>query len=275
MNLNQHFDFSRFFKFLKFNIFINTKKYLIFLGVILIVLLVFDIILIDSASTFRTLENNNREYFFRKSSYQYSFIITFLVVMVLVVSSAFPEFRKKESTTSFLLFPVSILEKLLLQVFVRIFLFSLFYVVIFWLDFKLATIIYRLLNFKGNILLPNFTLMDFYPDKISFFLEETVIFLSIISFASYLLASASYFKKNVTLKTIILFGCFGFLIFLINILFSHLFLPNEVNGFEIIVFNRILENKLSTIQICICTIGIFSSLFLMPLTYAQLKEKQV
>jgi hypothetical protein len=154
-------------------------------------------------------------------------------------------------------------------------LFSLLFIFIFWLDFRFASITYQLFIIKNNIHIPNFGLLDFLPTKIRLFTDYLFLIFTIFSFACYLLASASHFKKNVLLKTIILFGVFGFITFLVNVVLSHLFLPNEVTGFEVKVFKRNLDNKYTNIQICIYAIGIFSWLFFIPLSYLKLKEKQV
>ena len=274
MKFKQYFDFSRFFKLLKFDFSFNAKKYLAFIGVLFIVLFFVDLILINSGSSFRTLENNNVEYFFRKSNYQFSFIIAFLIVMIVVVSTAFPAFRKRESTASFLLLPAATLEKFLVEFLIRIIIFCALYIVIFWTDFKLASIAYKAFGFKNNISIPSFGFFDFYSGEINL-LDKTVITLSIFSFTTYLFANASHFKKNAILKTIILLGCFGYFIFLVNVCLSHLFLPNEANGFEVKIFNRDLENGLNTVQFCVYIIGTLSSLFFLPFTYFKLKEKQV
>ncbi|WP_400077485.1 hypothetical protein [Winogradskyella sp. R77965] len=274
MNFQHYFNFNRFFKLLKFDISFNTKKYLIFIGVLIIVLFILDLILIDTGSTFRVLENNDREYFYRKRDYQSSLVITFLVTMFLVVSSAFSAFRKKESTSNYLLHPASTFEKLLVQFVIRVLLFSMVFIVVFWADFKLASFTYKLFNFKDTILIPNFALFDVFPHYIKL-LDKTAIILGILSFASYLLLNAVHFKKNVMLKTIVLFGIFALSIFLLNVMLSHLFLPNEVKGFDVKVYHRYLENGLRSDQFCTYIIGIFSSLFLLPLTYFKLKEKQV
>ena len=274
MNLQQYFDFNRFYKLLKFDLSFNSKKYLTFLGVLIIVLFILDLILLDSGSNYRILENNDRAYFYRKSDYQVSLFITFLIALFLVVSSSFPAFRKKESTSNYLLLPASTFEKFLIQFFIRILIFSPLFILIFWVDFKLASIAYNLFDFKKDILIPNFALFDLFSYKMKF-IDKVAIILSIITFASYLLVNAVHFKKNVILKTIVVFGIFAFIIFLVNVILSHLFLPNEVIGFDVRIFHRYLENGLRTDQVCTYIIGIFSSLFLLPLTYFKLKEKQV
>lgn len=274
MNLNNHFNFNRFYKLLKFDISFNTKKYLIFIGVLIIALFLVDISLIDSGSNFRVLDNNDREYFYRKSSYQISLFITFLVSLFLVVSSSFPAFRKKESTSNYLLLPASTLEKFLVQFVIRILLFSIIYIVVFWSVFKLASITYNLFDFKKDVLIPNFALFDVFSYKMKL-LDKVAIVLSILTFASYLLVNAVHFKKNVIIKTVFAFGILAFTIFLVNVILSHLFLPNEANGFEVKLFHRYLKNGLRSDQLVTYIIGIFSSLFLLPLAYFKLKEKQV
>jgi len=274
MNFQQYFDFNRFYKLLKFDLSFNSKKYLTFLGVLIIVLFILDIILLDSTNKFRVLENNNRQYFYRKSSYQTSLFITFIISMILVIGSSFPAFRKKESTSNYLLLPASTFEKFLFQFFIRILIFSPLFILIFWVDFKLASLIYNLLDFKKDILIPEFSVWDLFSYKMKLS-DKIVMLLSVLSFASYLLVNAVHFKKNAVLKTIVVFGIFAFTVFLLNVILSHLFLPNEVNGFDVKIFHRYLENGLRTDQFCVYIIGIFSSLFLLPLTYFKLKEKQV
>lgn len=274
MSFQQHFDFNRFYKLLKFDITFNTKKYLIFIGVLIIVLFILDLFFIESVSTFKVLENNDREYFYRKSEYKSLFLVTFLIALFLVVSSSFPAFRKKESTSAYLLLPASALEKFLVQFIIRILLFSIVFIVVFWADFKLASIAYNLFDFKKDILLPNFALFDLFHNKMKL-LDKVAIVLSILSFASYLLLNAVHFRKNVILKTIVLFGVFVLIVFLVNVILSHLFLPNEVYGFDMRVYHRYLENGLRSDQLYTYIIGVFSSLFLLPLTYFKLKEKQV
>ncbi len=274
MNFQQSFNFNRFYKLLKFDIFFNAKKYLTFIGVLIIVLFILDLILIDSGSSFRILENNDRTYFYRKSDYQASFFISYLIAIFLVVSTSFPAFRKKESTSHYLLLPASTLEKFLVQFFIRILIFSSVFIVLFWANFKFASLAYNLFSLKKDIVIPNFSLLDLFSLKMKF-IDKAVIVLSILSFASYFLVNAVHFKKNVLLKTIVVFGIFAFTIFLVNVILSHLLLPNEVRGFDVKIFHRYLENGLRTDQVCVYAIGLFSSLFLLPLTYYKLKEKQV
>lgn len=274
MNFQHYFNFNRFYKLLKFDITFNAKNYLIFIGVLIIVLFVLGIILIDLGSNTIILDNNDREYFYRKSDYQVSLFITFLIALFLVVSSSFPAFRKKESTASFLLFPASLLEKFLVQFCVRILVFSLLFIVLFWANFKLATFTYNLFNFQKDILIPNFALLDIFPYQLEL-LDKVTLVLAILSFASYFLANAVHFKKNVILKTIVLFGLLVFTVFIVNVILSHLFLPNDVSGLNVRIYHRYLENGLRSDQFSTYIIGIFSSLFLLPFAFYKLKEKQV
>ena len=274
MALQQHFSFKRFYEYLKFDILSNLKKYFTFIGVLVIVLLLIDFYSIKNGSSFRATENGIREYFFRSSTYQGLYVSTFLMTIVLVVGSSFSAFRKNDSTTSYLLVPVSILEKYLVEFFLRIVVFSLLFTVVFWLEFKLAASIYNFLNVEYFTEIPSFGFFDIFPKNMNP-LDKKAISLSILSFASFLFASATFFKKNVILKTILLVGVFGLATFLFSVLLSHLFLPNQVSGFQVRVFDRYLENRLNTIQLCVYVIGTFSSFFLLPLGYFKLKEKQV
>ena len=120
MALQQHFSFKRFYEYLKFDILSNLKKYFTFIGVLVIVLLLMDFFTIKSGSGFRETENGIRDYFFRQVPYQTLYLSSFLIAIILVVGSSFSALRKKESTTSYLLVPASILEKYLVQFFLRI-----------------------------------------------------------------------------------------------------------------------------------------------------------
>jgi hypothetical protein len=274
MALQQHFSLKRFYEYLVFDILSNLKKYLIFIGVLVIVLLLIDFLAIEKGSSFRTTENGLTEYFFRINTYQVLYVSAFLITIVLAVGSSFSALRKKDSTTSYLLLPASILEKYLVEFLLRIVVFSLLFTFIFWIDFKLAASLYNFLNLEYFTEIPNFGFFDIFPKNMNP-LDRKVISLSMLSFASFLFASATFFKKNVILKMVLLVGVFGLATFLFSVLLSHLFLPNEVSGFQVRVFDRFLENRLNTIQLCIYVIGTFSSLFLLPLGYFKLKEKQV
>ena len=274
MSLQQHFSFKRFYNYLKFDLLLNGKKYLGFIAVLWIVLFLLDFFLINTASIIKLNETGIRIKYFRLDTYQPTFLVTLILSLILVVGSSFPALRKKDSTINFLFVPVSLLEKYLVQFVFRILIFSVIYIVLFWLDFKFATFVYNLFEWKNQTEVPSFELLNLFKKNIPL-LDRKIIVLSIFSIASLLFASSTFFNKNALLKTILTLGVLGLITYLFSVLLSHVFLPNQVQGFNVTVFDRKLSNNLNTIQILVYVIGVFSSLFFLPLAYFKLKEKEV
>lgn len=271
----QNFNLKRFANYLQFDLLLNGKKYLLFIGALSVFLFIYGFYLIQNQSDFYKEIDNSYAYYFDLSTYQKSFTIAFLLIIVLVVGSSFPELRKTNSSQCFLLLPASIIEKYLVQFIIRIVLPPLLFIVMYWLTFKLATSFYYSIDsWEYIVSIPNFTLFDVFPND-----EENwtifLIFTSIFSLATILFAGTTYFKKNALIKTILLFSCFFFLTITFNVLLSHMFFPYSNNGFDAKLIERKLDNGFVNIEIFISTIIILSNFFFLPIAYFKLKEKQV
>jgi hypothetical protein len=99
--------------------------------------------------------------------------------------------------------------------------------------------------------------------------------LGIFSFGMYLFSVKLFFKKMGLVKTIISLVVLFYVLAGIMIIFSHIFFPETV-GFNVKLEEHTTTfHSVSNMEIWIYSICYFSSLFLLPLSYFKLKEKQV
>jgi hypothetical protein len=279
--MNRYFNSSRFIKLLKYDMALHKKKYVLFALVMFAVLFFASYYLLDNSYKIRAKIITELNFNRKLNEYQVFCVFCYLCLSILVVSTSFSFFRSKEEASNYLRLPASIFEKFLHEFLIRIVLFNIVFLILFWLSFKLATYafmayysynpvdvnIYRLIDIPNFGILEQFT---FYKTV----LDRNVVVFSLFSFTTFMLAGASYFKKYALFKTVLAFG--GLLVFayLITLFSYHLFLPNKVNLFKLQVIDRNLSNGYDTALIALSVIGAFSSLFLLPFTYFKLKEKE-
>lgn len=265
--LQNHFNIKRFYNALRYDLSINAKTYGLFLLSFLLGLLLFDLFFI--------LERASK---FTSTNYTPLFYLTFIIGIVVVVGTSFPQLRNKKSTINYLTFPISTFEKFLLQFGIRIFAFMILFIPLFWLEFKLADIIYNLFEWRNYVKIDSFTLFEpILFDKRLEPLDIFTIIASLFSLAAFLFAGTTYFKKKAFPKTIFSFALFGLFVFLLFVLNTSIFYIDRFSlKDKIVYFNdyKISEN-LWNIQLFFYAIGIASSLFLLPLAYFKLKEKEI
>ncbi|MDO5974338.1 hypothetical protein [Flavivirga jejuensis] len=272
MNLQEYFNLNRFWLYLKHDLKLYKKKYLGFILSFILVLFLIDLFVIEQNLYIVKVENNYVRTF-RTEIYQVVFLLTLLMSWVLVIGSSFLPLRKRSSTINYLLLPVSLLEKVLVQFIIRVVVFTCLFVFLYWIEFKLALSIIYLFEDKQSLIVPSFGVFDFF-EKSLIFSHKIIIILSLFSVTSFLFAATTYFQKRPVLNTVLALGVLVLLAFVFSVVMSHILLPDEVNGFEMKIFDRELPNKWNTIQICLSTIGVMSSLFFFPIAYFKLKEKE-
>lgn len=272
MNLQEYFNLNRFWLYLKHDLLLYNKKYLGFILGFILVLFLLDLFVIEQ-NLHRVRLKNDYVKEFRREIYQVVFLLTLLMSWVLVIGSSFLPLRKRSSTINYLLLPVSLLEKIIVQFIIRFVLFTCLFIFLYWIEFKLALYVIYLFEDKQSLIVPSFGLFDFF-EKSVMFSHKVIIILSLFSVVSSLFAATTYFQKRPVLNTILVFGALVLLAFVFSVVMSHILLPDEVNGFEIKIFDRELPNKWNTIQVCLSTIGVVSSLFFLPIAYFKLKEKE-
>lgn len=275
MSLKKHFNLKRFYLALKYDFALNGKKYLLFFGGLCVVLLFVDLYMISEQSI-RIKTTSLVGEFKRKlpiEAYTAYFNIVFVITTILVSGTAFSSFRTPQSTANYLLLPVSILEKFILEFGIRIVGFSLLFVVLFWLEFKLAVSFYHVFYGQDAVEIQNFSLVAPFYDGVT--LDAVVVAFSLFSFASFFFAGASLFQKNALFKTILTFGCLILMYYIISVMLFNVLISKSALGFNFEIYKRPLKFNITNFQLFNYSIGVLSSFFLLPLTYFKLKEKEI
>ena len=272
--MNEYFSFSRFVKFLQYDMALHKKKYMLFALVMFVVLFFVSYYLLDD--NYRILEKYKDKYnpYKQHRDYVNYFIWFYLIFSVIVVGSSFSFLRNKEETSNYLKLPASNFEKFCYEFLIRVVLFNLLYLLFFWLSFKLAALVFSQEYSRGFMDIPSFGILDsldFVKNK----LDRNVALLSLFSFTTSMFAGASYFKKYALFKTILALGGLALFVYVVTLVSYHILLPSKVDVFGINVISRDLEDGYENSQITFYIIGALSSLFLIPFAYFKLKEKEV
>lgn len=264
--IQNHFNIKRFYNALKFDLNINSKKYISFIISLFLVLLIFDLFFI--------LQEYNR---FNLQDYQPLFLLTFIIGLVIVVGTSFPLLRDKKSTINYLMLPASIFEKFLIQFVIRILCFMVLFVPVFWLDFKLADSIYNLFEWKNYVEIASFELFAPFKYKSISTIDLIATICGLFSIATFLFAGATYFSKKVLPKTFFSFALFVGLVFVSFVLGTFVFYPEKFHivNQPVFVEDYKVSKDLYNAQLYCYVIAMVSSLFLLPLSYFKLKEKEL
>jgi len=282
MNSNKFFSVSRFYQLLRNDILLNYKKYLLtiagafILGFIFILMQMPDYMYNDT--TFK----------YDSSSYRNLFSMC-LVGLGAFVGSGFSELSSKIKTSNYLLMPASTFEKFLSQFAIRALAGSVIFLVIFWIDAHLARIaaLRHMEYSNGQLAGPEkysyiekfhysmFLIKSNYPIVKNWRLFEGIgMILIIFSSGMFLFSVKIFFRKLGLIKTGISLVAAIFLIGVLMVFISHLFYP-ETKGFNTANIYYFLSNGYTNNDIFLCSIAYLAPLFLLPLGYFKLKEKQL
>lgn len=207
----------------------------------------------------------------------FSFFITTLFALGAFVGAAFPAFSNKKTTRAYLLTPASTLEKYTAQLFGRVIVSSLVFLLLFWISAQLArfTAIHSVKTGEMPPLIDVFSYSGLW-DRIQ---KDTFIawffpFL-LLSIGMYLFAVRLFFNKAGLLKTVLsLFGVI-FSIVGLMVLFSHVFYPAETMGWSMKATEYKITKQLSNNEFYTIIITSVSWLFFLVFGYFKLKEKEV
>jgi hypothetical protein len=117
---------------------------------------------------------------------------------------------------------------------------------------------------------------DYYPVVTYLKLYIGIAMISgIFSIGIYLFSVKLFFRKMGLVKTIISIVALFYVLAGVMILFSHIFFP-ETTGFELKLGDYATSfGGVNNVELWVCSLCYFSWLFLLPLGYFKLKEKQV
>lgn len=271
MPFNNYFNLNRFARLLKQDLLINRTKYLLTLiGLVLITYLLCYWFL-----------NSNKDFMIKHSysinqNYTICFVFYMMVVGV-VVGTAFPDLSDKIKVSHYLLSPGSTLEKLMVQFMLRIGLFVPIALGIFWIVIRLAKA--SLIPGESGLdpsLIPYFEFRSLITNGNrlwDFWLILFAIF-GLFSYGIYLFAGATYFKRYALIKTVIVSAVVLGISILFMMLLSNIFYT-QTRFFDIkIQFFQVTEH-LNSRMVAFLGLALFSWIFFLLIGYFKLKEKEV
>jgi hypothetical protein len=264
MSLQKHFSANRFYKYLKYDLVLNGKTYLLALVGLVVILFIVDVFTLSTASS---RINFNRGY--------YTPIFIFFLVLIGVVSAgtAFSALRSSKTSINYLLIPVSNFEKFIVQFLIRIVAFVLLFLPLYWLTFKLAYSFYNLFAVVSENVESYNVLSPFQWQ------ENNVEVYILVSLASGLVlfafCGAAYFKKLALFKSILTFALLVLAWFLLMVTLSHMFYDHNSKQFlEIKLRSYKIYEGIQNTQIYSVILFAGLSVFLLPLAFFKLKERE-
>ncbi|HQK40763.1 MAG TPA: hypothetical protein PLO52_11695 [Flavobacterium alvei] len=210
----------------------------------------------------------------------------FMMYVGVIIGSAFPDLSDKIKTSHYLLTPGSTFEKVALQFLIRIVLFVPIALGVFWIGICLAkaSLIPEIVNYNSVEQLMDPALIPYFDyvflitqtnGKIWDTWQILFVFFGLFSYGIYLFAGATYFKRYALVKTIIA----SVVILMASITFSvglsHIFNPEETHGFNTELNEFEITNYLTSIELYMVSLSLFSWLFFLAIGYFKLKEKEV
>ena len=265
MKQNKYFNMGRFARLFRNDLMINQKMYLFTLvGLSLAIY----------ALSYFTMATNKG---YSNNDYSALFVV-YLMAIGVIVGTAFPAFSNSIKTNHYLLSPGSSFEKLLIQFSIRLVIFVPLALIIFWTATHLAKA--SMIPDLENGFDPAKKIADFQFAKLFNQLDpghEKLMFgVTLFSISTILFAGSVFFNRFALVKTLIAATLVVGMVFLSFVLFSHIFYPEFVKGFDVHLNHYVIDgDRLNNLTFLGYIIGGLSWLFFLPLAYFKLKEKEV
>ncbi|POY40582.1 hypothetical protein C3L50_03545 [Flavobacterium alvei] len=210
----------------------------------------------------------------------------YMMAVGVVMGTAFPDLSDKIKTSNYLLNPGSTLEKLLLQFLIRIVFFVPIALGIFWIAIRLAkaslipgiVMVNSVEQLIDPAVIPYFDyviLITNYKGKIWETWQIVFMVFGLFSYGIYLFAGATYFKRYALVKTIIASVVILLTSITFSVVLSHIFYPKETEGFNSKLNEFVVTGHLTSIELFMVSLSLFSWLFFLAIAYFKLKEKEV
>jgi hypothetical protein len=262
MQQNNTFSFNRMYLLYKQAFIENKKDLFIYFGGLCGGLVLFMTFFITSTTNwFQTTER------WDQSDYMVFFLLIYVGVGVLYNSMAFPEFRSKERSLTYLMLPVSRIEKFTFEFINKIVLYALVFPLLFWL-------VINMLGLCLNSFYPQFENYQFdliqVVNKLNGWQRALAISAGLLAF-TIPFTGASYFQKKTLIKTLlslaITLGAYGLLAYLL------------LKGLNLVMYRisqpiTFIHSNEEAIR-ALCLSAIATNLILLTVSYFKLKEKEV
>ncbi len=266
------FNIKRFSNLLKQDLLINKTKYgLTILGLGLITYILGYMFLNGSK------ESMIKHQYAVFQNYTICFAF-FMMYVGVIIGFAFPDLSDKIKASHYLLTPGSTFEKVALQFLIRIGLFVPIAFGVFWIAIRLVKA--SLVPTDSGLdpaLIPYFEyrfLITQSNGKIWDTWQILFVFFGLFSYGIYLFAGATFFKRYALIKTVIA----SVVLLMISITFSvglsHIFNPEETHGFNTKLNEFEITDYLTSIELFMVSLSLFSWMFFLAIAYFKLKEKE-
>jgi len=276
MPFNNYFNLNRFARLFKQDLLINKTKY--FLAIIGLGLITYLLTYWFLDGTKSSMIKNERMAY---SIYGVCFAI-YMIVVGVVVGTAFPDLSDKIKTSNYLLNPGSTLEKVMLQFLVRIGLFVPIAFAVFWIAIRLAkaSLVPEALSktvFFDPSVVPYFEyrfLIANTHQKMSDIWHVIFLIFEFFSYGIYLFAGATYFKRYALVKSVIVSIVVWLIAMSFSVTLSHIFYPQETQGFDTKFIEFAVVEQISSLDLFFLVLSLLSWMFFLAIAYFKLKEKE-
>lgn len=281
MKTNSIFDFNRFGRLVAYDLKLNGTVYLLKLATFTLLLYVWLISQMrQSPGQFMwTPEHWDVFNYTSPTGYVSSFMLA-LIFLAVFIGTSFTQLGSKVKRSSYLLLPASTTEKYLQPILIRIVLGTGLFFLLFWMDAQLARLTYDIIPIgkltiysKGVLWKPD--VFDF-----SMIFEKgatpwALIVPIFVAIGTFLFACPLFFRKFQLLKTILSFFIGSFLVFCLLVILSHIFYPNEVNGFDVEFKALSVFGKVTNADLFLVPLAYLSWLYFLVVGYFRLKESKL
>jgi len=266
---NKIFNWTRFYNMIRSDLIMNYKRNILGIlgmGVILYLLLEWGL-----------YAGGGMHAGTRSIQYEPFFVIWCIAGIILITGYAFSEFNSKIQTANYLLLPASTLEKFLYQFLVKGTVITILFMLIFWIDARLAVATYPVTYYVDGspvIFKPfQFSDMDLFWDRM-LFRDKLAVITGIVSFITFLLSIRMFFGRYAIMKTAIVLPVLIFASVCVCIILSHIFYFSETHGFDIEFKVYSISKDFYNIQLYTYCVAYVSWIFFLVIGYFKLKEKQ-
>ncbi|MGC3978909.1 MAG: hypothetical protein QM751_12220 [Paludibacteraceae bacterium] len=264
MKTNQIFSFRRFINLIKSDLLINYKKY----GMQCLVMFI-----LGYGLMYIYMPKYNQGSAFDIKDY-FQFFIFSSFALGTFVGSSFPAFNTKRTKRTYLLTPASTFEKYTAQIFGRMIVTTLLFLIIFWVDAQLArfTVLHSAKESIPNIDVFSYSTLLNRLQKDEF--TYRLLWFLLLSIGAFLFAVRIYFGKQGLLKAVLsLTGVLVSVSILFMIMAKIFYSEIEFFSIKTPVYN--LTENLNNWEVFVIIIFAVSWLFFLAFGFFKLKEKEL
>lgn len=271
MNINQFFSLSRLWLLLRNDMMMNYKKYLLNIGGALVVYFIIIYMMLPKNPNYQDYEVGD---------YATPFIML-LFSLGGFIGMAFPFMSEKRQLSVHLLTPASTFEKYLGQFLIRVIGGSILFLIVFHIDAIIARQVALgvLAKYEHAPTIAEFSYKHLLDGNRSLhdadrYGQITSMISSVIAIGFFLFSVKTFFNKSGLIKTILTGTGIFITMTLIFIAFSHIFFP-DTTGWSAHLSNYKVNDQFYNVELWFTSIACATPLFLLPLGYFKLKEKQL